>query len=162
MANNARPNKPGKYMQGYYSLQNIEKYIGDPTKIAFRSSYEKRFCFYCDLNSRVLKWGSETVTIPYIGPDGREHRYHTDFYMEVEDENNPEMPKKFLVEVKPLAQTKMPEKPGKLTERKIESYKYALLEYHKNIRKWKAAKEYAESRGMQFIIVTEKHLNMIK
>jgi hypothetical protein len=39
MASNARPNKPDKYHQGYYKLQNPEKYVGNPNEIIYRSSY---------------------------------------------------------------------------------------------------------------------------
>ena len=130
-------------------------------KIIFRSSYERRFCFYCDLNPRVKKWGSEISSVPYKDPDGKERQYHVDFYIELETAN-PEMDKKMLIEVKPQHETAPPKKPGKITTKTAENYTYALKAYQKNLCKWSAAKQYATDRGMEFVIVTEKHLNMIK
>lgn len=157
----SRPNMPGKYQQGYYQLQNPDKYIGNPAEIVFRSSYERRFCFYCDLNPRIKKWGSEVSSVPYQDPEGKVRQYHIDFYMEL-DVGNSDMYKKLLVEVKPLHETAAPQKPGKLTPKQMQNYTYALKMYQKNLCKWTAAKQYAIDRGMEFIIVTEKHLNMIK
>jgi len=162
MASNARPNKPSKYHQGYYKLQNPEKYVGNPNEIIFRSSYEKRFCFYCDLNPKVLKWGSEIITIPYVDPYGKTRRYHLDFYVELPGTNKRGPNKRLLIEIKPQKETHPPQRPNNLTVKVIENYKYALESYQKNLSKWMAAKQYAKDHGLEFIIVTEKHLNMIK
>lgn len=162
MASHARPNKPDKYQQGYYKLQNKDKYLGNPDEIIFRSSYEKRFCIYCDLNPRIKNWGSEIATIPYTDPLGKIRQYHIDFYIEVEDYNSKDFKKRMLVEVKPLAQTKHPKKPGSLTQKAVENYRYALETYQKDLCKWTAARQHATDHGMDFIIVTEKQLNMIK
>ena len=162
MASHARPNMPGKYQQGYYKLHNVDKYLGDPTAIVFRSSYERRFCAYCDLNPKIKKWGSEISTIPYIDPEGKERRYHVDFYIEVEDMSTADHCKRMLVEVKPLNETKLPTKPKSLTLKVLRNYEYALKMYQKNLCKWNAAKQYATEKGMQFVILTEKHLNQIK
>lgn len=162
MASSARPNKPGKYQQGYYRLQNIDKYLGNPDEIIFRSSYEKRFCIYCDLNPRVKKWGSEIATIPYVDPMGKTRRYHVDFYIELEDYNTKDFLKKMLIEVKPYEQTKPPKRPATLTQKTIESYRYSLELYQKDLCKWTAAKQHATDHGMDFVLVTEKQLNMIK
>ena len=35
------------------------KYKGDITNIICRSTWEKKFCHYCDLNENVIEWGSE-------------------------------------------------------------------------------------------------------
>ncbi|MFM2010951.1 MAG: hypothetical protein RLZZ479_1342, partial [Bacteroidota bacterium] len=37
---NNKPSKKSTYRQGYYVLNNPDKYIGDPTKIIYRSSWE--------------------------------------------------------------------------------------------------------------------------
>ena len=64
------------YQQGFYRPRNPQKYRGDPTQIFMRSSWERRFSTWADMNPSVVEWGSETVIIPYISPvDGRPHRY---------------------------------------------------------------------------------------
>lgn len=167
MANRARPHFPKnakgelRYHQGYYELKNPTKYIGDPSHIVFRSSWERKFCAFCDINPNILKWGSEVATIPYIGPDQKQHMYHIDFYIEMPGDR-PEMNKKILVEVKPSNEIQQPKKPEKATAKALESYEYSLKMYQKNLYKWTAAKQYAQDRGMQFMIVTENHLDKIK
>ena len=41
------------------------KYKGDINNIICRSSWEKRFCSWCDLNESIIEWGSEEFWIPY-------------------------------------------------------------------------------------------------
>ena len=164
--NNARPNRPKnakgevKYHQGYYQLRNPEKYIGNPNSIVYRSGWERKFCAYCDINPNIVKWGSEVSTVPYIGPDGRSHNYHIDFYLEMPDPSG--VNKKMLVEVKPSNECRPPKAPEKMTAKALESYEYSLKMYQKNLYKWQAAKQYAADRGMQFVIVNEQHLDKIK
>ena len=62
--------------------------------------------------------------------------------------------KKYLIEIKPDAQTRPPVFPGKQTKR----YLTESLTYVKNQSKWQAAEQYAKDRGWKFIILTEKHL----
>ena len=67
----------GKYKPKYRS-----KYKGDPTKIIYRSLWERRFMVYCDENPSIIKWASEEVIIPYRSPlDKRIHRYYPDFWV---------------------------------------------------------------------------------
>ena len=40
------------------------KYKGDITNIICRSSWEKTFCNWCDINESILEWGSEEFWIP--------------------------------------------------------------------------------------------------
>lgn len=149
-----------KYHQGYYKIKNVEKYVGDIVNCVFRSSWEKKFCTWCDLNPNILKWGSEIAVIPYIGPDQQQHRYHIDFYIETEGQNG--INERTLIEVKPSNELYAPKKPEKLTAKALESYEYSIKAYQKNIYKWSAAKQYAQDRGMKFMIVTENHLSKIK
>ena len=60
---NTGPN--AKTKQGYYSVINIDKYIGDPNLVIYRSSWEFAFCKYCDNAPSVLRWSSEPISIPY-------------------------------------------------------------------------------------------------
>jgi hypothetical protein len=110
---------------------------------------------WCDHNSAVLEWGSETVIIPYVSPlDQRVHRYFVDFYMKVRDRNN--QTTKYLVEIKPEKFTRPPVKPKRITKRFIDE----VFQYGVNDAKWKAAFEYCEDRNMKFMILTEKDLGI--
>lgn len=167
MGYHAIPNKPDKYHSGFYKLLNEKKYITDPNKIVYRSSLELKFCNFVDKNSKVLKWGSEVVGVPYIGSDGKPHTYYIDFYVEVANPNNPAGYDRILVEVKPSVEAERviknqpPQKPVKSTPTSLRNWEYAILEFYKNKRKWCAAKEYARIKGMIFVIVTEKTLNQL-
>ena len=69
-----------KYHQGKFTPLRPEKYIGDPTNIVMRSSWETKFALWCDKNSSVLSWNSEETVVPYVSPvDNRAHRYFIDF-----------------------------------------------------------------------------------
>jgi hypothetical protein len=61
-----KPN--GEYRSGKYEPKNPEKYIGDIHNIIYRSSWEYRFCTYCDTNDAIVKWSSEPVSIDYYNP----------------------------------------------------------------------------------------------
>ena len=63
---------------------NPRKYKGDVRNIICRSSWENKFCSWCDLNENIIEWGSEEFFIPYRAPDGRVRRYFPDFIMKVE------------------------------------------------------------------------------
>ena len=61
--------------KGRFTPSNFQKYKGDPTKIIYRSLWERKFMVWCDTNPNILEWGSEEFFIPYISPvDGRPHR----------------------------------------------------------------------------------------
>lgn len=154
---NLTPRCDGKHYQGYYIVQNPEKYIGDVTKVIYRSSWEKKFASYCDLNSCVLKWSSETIVIPYFDPFKNEMKpYNVDFYMKVSEKDSF---KEFLVEIKPLRQLQKPDKPkGKRTTKKLNSYIREMKTYIINESKFKYAREYAKNRGCEFIVVTENFI----
>lgn len=165
MAYNAPPSGAGKYKQGYFTPRNSGKYIGDPSKIVYRSSLELKFCQYMDLSSKVIRWGSEIISIPYMGADNKPHTYHIDFYVEMVDERHPTNMERLLVEVKPYAETqrvlenKLPPKPTKVTPSSLKSWDYALKEFLRNRQKWIYAMEYARKTHMKFLVVTEKLLN---
>ena len=154
---NLTPRKDSLYKQGYYKLVNPLKYLGDTTKIIFRSSWEKRFATYCDHHDRILLWSSEPMQIPYLNPlDGVVKPYNVDFYVRVQTS---EGYKEYLVEVKPSRQLQQPQYPtGRITEKKMTSYTNAMKAYLVNISKFKAAKEYALTRGWEFIVVTENFI----
>lgn len=144
-----------KYHQGIYKPINPEKYLGDPTKIIFRSSWERKFMVWCDKNPAIIGWSSEETIVPYIcATDNRPHRYFLDFKIKVKSKDG--SVKTYLVEVKPLAQTQPPKYNGKQTKR----YLNESMTFIKNQSKWKYAEKYCKDRGWFFRIITEKDLNI--
>ena len=45
-----------------------KKYKGNTNNIICRSSWETKFCNYCDLNENILEWASEEFYIKYVSP----------------------------------------------------------------------------------------------
>ena len=139
-----------KYKQGKYIPKKPSKYKGDPRNVVYRSSWEYKFMLWCDQTSSVTEWGSEEIIIPYISPaDGRRHKYFPDFYVKIGR-------KKYMVEVKPLRQTKQPKKQKKQTK----AYITEVVTYAINQAKWEAAREYCKDRGWEFMLITEKELKV--
>jgi len=138
--------------KGLFKPMNPQKYKGNINNIIYRSSWEHKFMRYCDRNKDVLEWGSEEIAIYYRSIDNRPHRYFPDFYMKVRQSNGTF--KKFIIEIKPKAQTRKPKKP--LRESRV--YKNALLTYERNRRKWSTAYAWCIKRNMKFLILTEDHL----
>ena len=59
---------------GFYKPVNPKKYRGNPSRIVYRSLWEKKYMKYCDSTPSILEWGSEEIAIPYRSPlDGRSH-----------------------------------------------------------------------------------------
>jgi hypothetical protein len=144
-----------KYYQGKFNPSHPEKYMGDPTNIIYRSSWEFRFMRWCDNSSNVIKYSSEETIVPYRCPtDGKLHRYFVDFRIQIKNRNN-EL-KTYLVEVKPSIQTMVPKYPGKKTKRYISE----SLTFMKNTAKWEAARNYCNDRNWEFVIITEKELGL--
>ena len=142
-----------QWMKGHYQPRNPSKYAGDISKIVYRSSWERAFMTWADLEPDVLKWSSETVIIPYYDPVKRTQRsYHVDFRIVTK---TPDGPKVSLVEIKPYKQTIKP-RPNK-----NKSEKTMLTEattWLTNDAKWKAAKAYCKALGWEFHIITEREL----
>ena len=140
---------------GTYKPINPKKYRGNPNKVIYRSLWERKLMVYCDHNAAVLEWGSEEVIIPYLSPwDGKLPRYFPDFYMKVRQSDK--TIKKFIIEVKPKAQSNPPIKNPK---RKTRRWFKEVETWGVNQAKWKSATEYCNDQGMEFKILTEDHLN---
>ena len=138
--------------------RNPEKYVGDVNNIIARSSWEVKFMNYCDTHPEVLKYSSEELVIPYISPvDGRPHRYFVDFIMLVKTRTG-EL-KRIAVEIKPLAQTMPPNTQARTSKQRARVINEAMT-YSINQAKWEAARAFCEKRGMSFIVLTEKELNV--
>ena len=142
--------------KGKYQPRFPSKYKGNPTKIIFRSLWERKFMRYCDFSNNILEWASEEISIPYRSPiDRRIHKYFPDFYIKVQESNG--KTKKYLIEIKPKRQT---QPPVKKTSKK--AYIYEAHEYAKNQAKWKMAKEFCKDRLWEFKVMTEKELGIVK
>ena len=139
------------YHKRKYSPVFPDKYVGDPTNIVMRSSWETRFAIWCDKNPDIVKWSSEETIIPYVSPiDGRVHRYFVDFKIKTVSG------KTFLVEIKPHKQTVPPEK----SKRKTQKFLAEASTYLVNQAKWEYAKKHAQARGWEFIVLTEHDLGI--
>lgn len=110
---------------------------------------------WCDHNPNIVSWGSESVVIPYQNPlTGKVSRYFVDFNVTLRDKNGDY--KKFLIEVKPHAQTIPPSQQTRNTK----ALARRQAEYIKNQAKWKAATEWSQKKGCEFLVLTEKHLGI--
>lgn len=160
MGYRAKPNKSDKYVQGQYNLINPKKYLGDPSVIYFRSSWEYKLYFYLDNEPRVIHWNVEGITIPYEMQDNGKWntmRYHPDAYAEIQKTDGTIT--KNVIEIKPYNETIPPEYPKRVTAKSLENHEYRLRTYLKNINKWKTAKEFCEKRGYNFFVMTEKYFD---
>ena len=144
----------GESLKSRYKPTHPKKYNGDYRNIICRSSWERKFCSWCDLNENVLEWGSEEFWIPYRAPDGKVRRYFPDCIMKVKEQTGEV--KTYVIEVKPKKQTRPPKPRKKVTK----SYLYECKTYEVNQAKWKAAREWCADRKVEFKIVTEKELGI--
>ncbi len=145
----------GESIKSRFKPTYPKKYKGDSKNIICRSSWERRFCNYCDLNENILQWGSEEFWIPYKSPvDKKVHRYFPDFIIKVKESSG--QIKTYVIEVKPDKQTRQP----KARKRVTKSYLYECKTYAVNTAKWKAAKEWCADRKIEFKIITEKELGI--
>ena len=139
------------FRQGTFTCRHPEKYKGT-FPILYRSSWEAKVMAILDHNPNILSWGSESVVIPYQNPlTGRVSRYFVDFNMTMRDKDG--KLKKFLIEIKPHAQTLPPSQ-----KKNTKALARRQAEYIKNQAKWLAATAFANTKGSQFVVLTEKHL----
>lgn len=137
--------KPTKFIP-----RNPQKYVGDVNRIISRSGLELKYFLYVDRNPKIINWCSEEMVINYISPlDNKVHRYFVDMYIKYIDKNG--NVRKYLVEIKPLSQTKMPRKGNK----KERVYLKECMDYARNLAKWDACVKWCNSKGMEFLIWTE-------
>jgi hypothetical protein len=139
-----------------YKPEYPRKYKGDPNNIICRSSWERKFCRWCDLNENILEWGSEEFCVPYRSPiDKRVHRYFPDFIIKVREQTG-EI-KRYVIEVKPKKQTRPP---VQTTKKRTKTYINEVKTYAVNEAKWKAADEWCKDRLLEFKIITEDQLGI--
>ena len=135
-----------KWAQGFYQVQNSDKYVGNKTP-RYRSGWELSFMRFCDTNSNVLQWASEAIQIPYRHPlTGKQTIYVPDFLVVYKTKDN--TVKAEVVEIKPSGQSMITEKQnGK--ERAIVAVNYA---------KWAAANVWCQRQGLSFRVITEQDM----
>jgi hypothetical protein len=138
---------------GRYNPKNKSKYMGDPTKITYRSLWERKCMLIFDENPNVTKWASEELAIPYMSPvDRKKHKYYPDFIVEMKNKEG--VVETLMIEVKPKKQTEPPKKPKRQTKRFLNEAKTYLT----NQAKWDAANAFCERKGWRFKILTEKEI----
>ena len=142
-----------KVHQGRWKPSHPEKYVGNVDEIVFRSSWELKIFIYFDTHPSVVEWSSESVVIPYFDPvANKQRRYFVDFWAMIKQKNG--TIKKFLIEVKPDKFTRPPTEPKRKTKR----YAEEVMQYVTNCAKWEAAEKVCKDSGVEFLILTEKHI----
>jgi hypothetical protein len=139
-----------QYYKGKYKIENIPKYRGDHTNVVYRSYWERQAFRWCEKNSDIVWWTSESLIIPYrCATDNRVHRYFVDLVIRFKNGET------VCVEIKPEAQTIQPKsKRGKSRVRFLQE----SMTYAKNRSKWEAAEKYCNARGFRFQVWTENTL----
>lgn len=149
-----------KYVKSIYVPIFPQKYLGDPTNIVCRSSWERKIFLWADRSSNIVGWSSEEIKIPYIDPnDKRWHRYYPDLLLKISSGG---IVKTFIVEIKPLNQKEKPIPPKKYTPKSKANYVKKCQLWVKNQAKWEAAKVYCKQRGYEFVVLTEVELGINK
>jgi hypothetical protein len=138
--------------KGKYTVKQPEKYVGDSTKVVFRSLWERNTFRWLEEQPNIVEWASEEIVVPYIcQTDKKVHRYFIDVYFKTADG------KKYLIEIKPKKETQPPKKPKRRSKR----YLSESLTYIKNQSKWEAATKFAKENGATFQVWTEDTLKTL-
>lgn len=156
--------------KGKYTLIHPEKYMPNHPAPYYKSDWERKFFFVCDMNPNITFWAYEPkiFEIPYMSPKyGRVSIYHPDIYLECNLEGQPRK-SRWLIEVKPTSysiQPKMPQppKPGsdskafeKYQKRKA-NYDQKVMDVIVNLAKWEAAADWCKRHGVNWFIANEKN-----
>lgn len=137
----------GKYANGFYQINNPDKYVGKKVP-HFRSSWEHSFMRFCDTNPAILQWANESIHIPYRNPYTNKNTiYVPDFFIVYVNKSGQKLAE--LIEIKPSKQTTI-ESAG----RSVRDQAAAIL----NAAKWQAAHAWCQQNGIRFRVVTENDL----
>lgn len=137
----------GKWAQGFYTPKNAQKYIGKRTP-RYRSGWELTFMTFCDTNSNVLYWASESMVVPYQHPfTGKPTNYIPDFFVVYENKFGKKIAE--VVEIKPKKQSLIESKVASAKDRMVVAINHA---------KWRAANAYCKAHGFTFRVITEDDL----
>jgi len=145
-------------LQGLFKPKNPKKYKGNHTEIVYRSSYEFKLMMELDSDPNVIEYSSEEFFINYRDPiTGKARRYFPDFWIK---KNVNGIIKEFIIEVKPKHQT-LPPVPPK-DGRSAKSYQKQVSTFLVNMAKFEAATIYSKNRNMEFQILTEDDLKIVR
>ena len=145
----------GKTYKGWFNPKHPAKYKGDADNIIYRSTWERRVMKWLDEHPNVLWWSSEELAVPYKSPiDNKMHRYFPDFIAKMKLKDGKVMT--YIIEVKPMAQTKMP-----IQKRKTKRFLQEMATYAVNQEKWRAADIFCQEHGWKFLLVTEQELGLL-
>ena len=155
---NLKPNFNAATNQGYFNVNESVKYIGKEKKVIYRSSWEKRFCIWCESSPTILQWACETIEIKYFCPVNQKQRnYYPDFLIKTSDN------KVLIVEVKPKKDYLiLPVVPKRKTDKSITNFINAKKTIAINLAKFSSAKEYCKIRGWEFLVVNEDWFKLKK
>jgi len=161
--------------QGYYTITNKQKYIGDPNKCIYRSGWELSFSKWCDFSPSVLKWSAEPTSVKYydrtanldeckkngLDPNRPENwkirNYNIDYWLQVDKGNN--IIEKWFVEIKPKKDLVKPTPPLATSPLKVQrKFVNEAKIYLMNEAKWAAMKRHAEQYNCKFFVFTEDTL----
>lgn len=167
-----------KFHQGYFIPSHPEKCL--TAQNVYRSGWEFAFMRMCDETPGVLFWASEPLGVSYLDPCGnleycmkynlnpndphnwKQRTYYTDFWIEVADESKPDGKRRIFIEIKPYDQTQCPKPLSEsATLKEHKAYNKAAQTYLTNKAKWEAAKKLCESRGAEFMVITERTLKQM-
>jgi hypothetical protein len=144
-----KPSKKSGFVQGIFPINECKKYLGNGP-IIYRSSWERKFCLYCERNPEIISWSSESFFIQYFSPlDNKYHKYFPDYIVSLTNGSV------YVVEIKPKSQLIKPEPPKRKTPKSLKSYKWAYETWVINMCKKAAAEEYSKIRGWEYLLVTE-------
>ena len=136
-----------RWAQGDYVILNREKYAGNGNP-RYRSGWELTFMTFCDTNSNVLYWASESMIIPYQHPfTGKPTNYIPDFFVVYENKFGKKIAE--VVEIKPKKQSLIESKVASAKDRMVVAINHA---------KWRAANAYCKAQGFAFRVITEDDL----
>jgi len=103
-------------------------------------------------SDKVLQWMSEEKAIWYHDPvTKKKRRYFPDFIVKYKRSDGVIVEE--VVEIKPQKQV---EGPPTNPKRRTKAWQNSVMTYVTNRAKWEAASEWAEDRGMNFRLLTEK------
>lgn len=133
--------------KGIYKVKNPEKYLGDPSKVRFLSSWESMFMVNCDTNPNILQWGSEEFSVKYWNPiKNKVCNYIPDFIIKYKGQDGKLITE--VIEIKPKKQS--------VVSKRMNNYDKIQLVI--NEAKWTAAKAVCDQYGIRFRVLTEDEL----
>lgn len=142
-----------RWMKGKFKPKNPVKYKGNADDITFRSSWELAIMTWFDTEPDILAWGSEEIAITYFDPvQNKRRKYYVDFQIVTRKADGYQVT---LIEVKPYKQTIKPRANRNKSDKTVVTEQTTWLT---NQAKWRAAKAFADERGWNFKIITEREL----